>query len=185
MSKMRTKTWLWIGCFILLYGCEKNDPPRTSGEVTITTERFLEGSTYTINGFSFEQGKVINYNPETSKKMPDLVVLAAGTLEEIEAILDMPGNVQVKPLMALAGEYEDWTIAEGFFNNYKQISDSLVYTNWINPASINQIWVIKTLEGKYGIIVLKKIEKFFIQTTRYAEVTFKWKFQPDGTKIFD
>ena len=47
---------------IAFSGCEKEENPDTSGEATLTSDRFLEGSTYSIFGFSFEQGKVIKYN---------------------------------------------------------------------------------------------------------------------------
>ncbi len=185
MNRKRTSLWILVGCTILLSGCEKDNTPKTAGEVTITSERVLEGQTYTINGFLFAQGKVINYNPETSTKKPDLVVLAAGDAQEVVAILDMPGNVQQKLLMGLAGEFGDWTSAEEFFNTYTQIPDSLTYSFWINPTLKNQVWVIKTLEGKYGKIVIKNVATYIAQTTRYAEVTFKWAYQPDGSTLFD
>ena len=185
MNKMRTLAWVWIGCFILLYSCEDDNPRPTSGEVTITSELVLEGSTYTFNGFSFELGKVINYNPQSSSTPPDLVVTPDNSGEEILAVLQIFNNVQEKPLMALAGQFADWSSAENFFTNYYQIADSLSYTFWAKPILENQVWIIKILNDRYGKILIKNVETYLNLTTPYAEITFKWKFQPDGTKIFD
>ncbi len=185
---MKKIVWFWIGCFILVTGCDEDGSTPTTGEVTITSERILEGQTYTINGFLFSEGKVINYNLETSTKKPDLVVLAGVddiNPEVIVAILDIPGNVQQNQLMALAGEFDDLNSAEDFFTNYKQISDTLTYSYWANPTLENQVWVIKTIEGKYGKIVVKNVDSYLQQTTRYAEVTFKWAYQPNGSTLFE
>jgi len=185
MSKIRIIIWLWICCFISLGSCEDDNKPRTSGEVTITSELILEGSTYSFNGFSFELGKVISYNPQSSKMPPDIVVLPDNSGEEIIAFLEVLNNVQLKPLIALAGEFADWTSAENFFINYIQIADSLSYTYWAKPTLENQVWIIKTLDGNYGKILIKNVETYLNLTTPYAAVTFKWEYQPDGTRIFD
>lgn len=182
---MKKIAWLWIGCSVLVSGCEEDNPPRTTGEVTITSELILEGATYTFNGFSFELGKVIYYNPQSSQKTPDLVVTPDNSGEEIVAILQIWNNVQEKPLMALTGEFADWNSAEDFFDNYKQIADSLSYTSWANPTLENQVWIVKILSGNYGKILIKNIVTYLSGTKPYAEITFKWVYQPNGTKIFD
>ena len=69
--------------------------------------------------------------------------------------------------------------------NYIQIADSLSYTYWAKPTLENQVWIIKTLDGNYGKILIKNVETYLNLTTPYAAVTFKWEYQPDGTRIFD
>jgi hypothetical protein len=184
-NKINRFAWLSLGFLLLLSGCDGDNSPPTTGEVTITSELILEGSTYTFNGFSFELGKVVYCNPQSCKHAPDLIVIPDNSGEEIIAYLEILNNVQEKPLMALAGEFADWTSAMNFFNNYKQIADSLSYTYWAKPALEYQVWVIKTLKGQYGKIVIKDVVTFLNGTTPYAEITFNWAYQPDGSTLFD
>jgi len=182
---MKKIVWLWIGCFILVTGCDEDGSTPTTGEVTITSELILEGDTYTFNGFSFESGKVVYCNPQSCKHPPDLIVIPDNSGEEMVAYLEILNNVQEKPLMALAGEFADWNSAVDFFDNYKQIADSLTYTYWAKPALEYQIWIVKTLSGKYGKIVIKDVLTYLNGTTPYAEITFKWAYQPNGSTLFD
>jgi hypothetical protein len=182
---MKKIVWFWIGCFLLVAGCDEDSSPPTTGEVTITSELVLEGDTYTFNGFSFELGKVVYCNPQSCKIEPDLIVIPDNSGEEIIAYLEILNNVQEKPLMALAAEFADWNSALDFFNNYNQIADSLSYSFWAKPALEYQVWVVKTLRGKYGKIAIKNVVTYLNGTKPYAEITFKWAYQPDGSTLFD
>ncbi len=185
MSRNKITAWFCLGFLMLVPGCDEDDPPRTTGEVTITSELILEGDTYTFNGFSFESGKVVYCNPQSCKNPPDLIIIPDNSGEELSAYLEVLNNVQNKLLLALAGEFSDWTSTVDFFDNYKQIADSLTYSYWAKPVLEHQIWIVKTLGGKYGKIAVKDVTTYLNGTTPYAEITFKWAYQPNGSTLFD
>ena len=182
------KKTIGFGILVLLIitGCnDENNTTPNSGEATITSELILEGSTYTFNGFSFGQGKVIFYNPASGNMAPDLVVIPDNSGPEIIAILQILNNVQEKQLMSLVAEFEDFSSAENFFNSYSEISDTLSYRVWAKPTLENQIWIIKTLSSNFAKILIKDVLTYLDGTKPYAEVTFKWVYQPDGSMIFN
>lgn len=185
-NRMNRRVWLSLVLLILMSGCgEENESTPTTGEVTITSELILEGDTYTFNGFSFGLGKVVYCNPQSCKNPPDLIVIPDNSAEEIIAYLEVLNNVQEKPLLALAGEFPDWSSSVDFFDNYKQIADSLTYTYWAKPALENQVWIVKTLSGQYGKIAIKEVLTYLNGTKPYAETTFRWAYQPNGSTLFD
>ena len=49
MNKINIIVTILLGFSFI--GCDEDNPTPTSGEVTITSELLLEGSTYTFNGF--------------------------------------------------------------------------------------------------------------------------------------
>jgi len=182
---MKRFIWLLLGCISLITCCDEDNPTPTSGEVTITSELILEGSTYTFNGFSFEKGKVVSYNPQSTATPPDLIVTPHNSVDEVVAVLQILNNVQEKHLLGLAGEFEEWSSAKEFFMNYTQIADSVSFAVWAKPTLKNQVWIVKTLSENYGKILIKDMQAYLNLTTPYAEITFQWAYQPDGTRVFD
>lgn len=186
MNSANRTVWFSLVLLMLMPACgDENGSTPTTGEVTITSELILEGDTYTFNGFSFEMGKVVYCNPQSCKNPPDLIVIPDNSGEEIIAYLEILNNVQQKPLLALAGAFQDWNGTVDFFDTYKQIADSLTYTYWAKPALTNQVWIVKTLSGNYGKIAIKEVLTYLNGTKPYAEITFKWAYQPNGSTLFD
>ena len=164
-------------------GCKKNDDSvKNSGEATINSELILEGDTYTFNGFSFKLGKVISYNPQTSKTAPDLILRKDDSGPEIIAYLEIWNNSPQKQLFGFLGGFNDLSSAEDSFNNYKQVSDSLSFHVWAKPILENQVWIIKTLDDHYAKILTLNVKT---PVDSFAETTFKWVYQPDGSNEFD
>ena len=158
-------------------GCEKEENSDTSGEATLTSDRFLEGSTYSIYGFSFEQGEVIKYNPAGEGIIPDFFIMPvteAGGLVT-GALLDSPNQ---NKSFSLTAEFNDSSLALQYFNSYKNIIDSN-YVSLANPLKKNQVWTFCTAANKFGKILIKDVKAFVKNTENYAETTFLWEFQPE------
>jgi len=165
--------------FFAFSGCEKEENPDTSGEATLTSDRFLEGLTYSIYGFSFEQGEVIKYNPAGEGIIPDFFILpvtGTGTGEQpTGALLDSPNQ---NKSFSLTAEFSDSLLALQYFNYYKNIIDSN-YVSLANPLEKNQVWTFRTSANKFGKILIKDVKAFVKDTKNYAETTFLWEYQPE------
>ena len=148
----------------------------------MTSDRILEGSAYTIQGFSFEKGEVVLYNPESTKTIPDLFVLplAASQGNVTGTFFDSPN---VYSSFVLVGSFSDAGEALYFFNNYMEASDTS-FTELASPLQINQVWLFKTNSEKFAKLLIKDVQYYLKDITPFAEVKFKWVFQPDGSKQF-
>ncbi len=164
-------------------GCEKEEGPDTSGEATLTSDRILEGSTYSIYGFSFEQGKMIKYNPAGEGIIPDFFILPkTGTGGQINgALLDSPNQ---NKSFSLTAEFSDSLLALQYFEQYKNVIDSN-YVFLADPLNENQIWTFRTRDNKFCKILIKEMKAFVKNSENYAETTFLWEFQPDGSMEFE
>lgn len=163
-------------------GCEKEEGPDNSGEATLTSDRILEGSTYSIYGFSFEQGKMIKYNPAGEGIIPDFFILPkTGTGGQITgALLDSPNQ---NKSFSLTAEFSDSLLALQYFGQYKNVIDSN-YVFLADPLNGNQIWTFRTRDNKFGKILIKEVKAFVKDNKDYAETTFLWEYQPDGSMVF-
>ena len=168
--------------FFAFSGCEKEESPDTSGEATLTSVRFLEGSTYSIYGFSFEQGKVIKYNPAGEGMIPDFFILPkTGTGgQPTGALLDSPNQ---NKSFSLTAEFSDSSLALQYFEQYKNVIDSN-YVFLADPLNESQVWTFCTRDNKFGKILIKEVKAFVKDTENYAETTFLWEYQPDGSLEF-
>lgn len=174
---------LTVLIFFLTAGCEKEESPATSGEATLSSERFLEGSTYSIYGFSFEQGKVIKYNPSGGGSIPDFFILPKSNTEgdPTGALLDTPNQ---NKSFSLTAEMNDSLSALQFFNEYKNVIDSN-YFYLADPLEKNQVWTYQTSSGKFGKILIEEVKEFVKDNQNYAETTFRWNYQPNGSLVFN
>jgi hypothetical protein len=167
---------------VLFSSCDKKNKIKTSGEDKLNSEKVLEGSTYSIPGFSFESGSVVLYNPAASQNIPDIFALPSS---------DAQGNVtgayfdsqNINESFALVGEFSTSDSALSFFNDYKQV-DANSFVFLAKPVLKNQVWVFKTRNEKYAKILILDVQAYLKNTEPFAEVTFKWVYQPDGSKTF-
>jgi len=175
-------TWLvFILCFT---GCKKDEPSIiTSGTATLTSTRILEGSTYSYFGFSFEKGGVSKYNPETSTEWPDIVIIPIRepSGDVTGAFLDSPN---IDNSFNLTAEFDDETSATDFFNNYKTV-DVTNFLKLAKPILKYQVWTFKTGNKLFAKILITDVQAYIKVSTPYAETTFKWVYQPDGSNEFD
>ena len=165
-------------------GCKKDEPSIiTSGTATLTSTRFREGSTYSYYGFSFEKGGVSKYNPETSTEWPDIVIIPIQepSGDVTGAFLDSPN---IDNSFNLTAEFDDETRATDFFNNYKTV-DVTNFLKLAKPILKYQVWTFKTGKKLFAKLLITDVQAYIKVSTPYAETTFKWVYQPDGSNEFD
>lgn len=160
---------------ILVAGsCKKDDTPATSGVVTIDNTRTL-GQTYYVYGFLFSSAKKVS-TLDTPK--PDITIDSDGT-----NLLFMTDNL--KDSFYNAGEYPDALSAETAFDNLK--SATVAEASWeglASPLKVNQIWIYRTGQDTYAKIRIISLIGELRSGVNYAECTFDWEYQPDGTLTF-
>lgn len=164
---------------LLLFGCNDKNKTKTSGEATLNSELILEGQTYSVPGFSFESGSVVLYNPAGGQTIPDFFALPEVQGNIYSAYFDTQNTF---PSFAKVGEFSTIGEAQDFFNNYKEV-DVNSYIDYANPVLENQVWVFKTRNEKYAKLLIIKVNAYLKDTEPFAEVNFKWAYQPDGSKI--
>ncbi|MQY78812.1 MAG: hypothetical protein GH151_06410 [Bacteroidetes bacterium] len=166
-------------------GCKKDEPSIiTSGTATLTSTLVLEGSTYSYYGFSFEKGDVLKYNPELSDEWPDIVIrpITEPSGDVTGAYLDSPNIIENS--FNLTAEFENETSATDFFNNYKTV-DVTNFLKLAKPILKYQVWTFKTSKKLFAKLLIVDVQTDLKINTPYAETTFKWLYQPDGSNEFD
>lgn len=79
--------------------------------------------------------------------------------------------------------------AKSAFEKFAEIPDTTPLQHLALPVIKNQVWAVKTQKNKYARILLSrtlaKIDSSNLASpTPYAEATFKWVCQPDGSRQF-
>ena len=170
---------------IFINGCDNSvepTPPKTSGENTINSKVV----NLKTNGFSFSQGGLIEY-PNSQNINPDMLLLVQITAEnEIVGVFLAPPNNQ--PSFRLLAQLNNADSANNYFLELSDVPDT-IYNLLAIPIKENQIWSVKTQDAKYAKILIMHTEAYLdssIQNspTPYGEATFKWKYQPDGSRKF-
>ena len=166
---------------ILLYfvsGCKKDedDPAPRSGTVTI--DNSLKGdqfSGYYAFGFSFVLGNKISTieNPP-----PDITIDNGSAFDNLIFVND--NNI---PSFFKAGEYADAASAGQAF---KALTSATV-TQWSGigqSVKPNQVWLYRSDNEKYAKLLVISTKAEQRSDRDYAECTFEWDYQPDGTLTF-
>jgi len=167
-----------ISAIVFLSACNKEATVRTSGTDTIDNLRYQTIS-YHVYGFSFSQAKLV----ATPKH--DIVI------DLIHAV-----GVPLRPALQAnnfhssffkAGEYDTEDEAKEVFDNLKTITAmaAIAWSDMADPVAPNQIWLYRSNDEKFTKIRIvevknEKKEQFF----DYAECTFQWVHQPDGSLTF-
>lgn len=160
--------------FLLPGSCKKDETPATNGTATIDNTTKL-AQTYYVFGFLFSEAKKVSTLDDPP---PDITVDSDGTNLLLQAN-------NLKNSFYKAGEYNDATAASTAYNNLK--SATVSESSWegiANAIKENQVWIYRSGTIHYA--------KFWITSTKtqpgqvkpYAECTFEWEYQPDGTLTF-
>ena len=182
MNKIIITTLLLL--ILLINSCDSSiEPtPKTSGEITINSK--VEN--LKSKGFSFSQGGLIEY-PNTQNIKPDFLLLVHMTIEEpIAGVFLSPPNNQ--PTFRLLIQLEAADSANKYFSELSEVPDTIY--DWLAlPLKENQIWAVKTQDNKYAKILILNTKAYMdssIQSspTPYGEATFKWNYQPNGSRNF-
>jgi hypothetical protein len=158
----------------ILQGCTKKESTPTSGIETLDNTLYGTGPYY-ANGFIFNQAKKASTldNPE-----PDITIDNDGTL--LNLILQ---TNNYKDSFYKVGEYADASLAEQAFISLTSYSvpQWLVWGYQIKP---NQIWLFRTANEHYAKIRIISTISEIRNNRDYAECTFQWVYQPDGSSTF-
>jgi hypothetical protein len=160
--------------FLMQVSCNKDDTPETAGTVTINNTRTL-GQTYYVYGFLFSAAKIVSTleNPP-----PDITIDSDGTNLLLQA--NNLNNSFYK-----AGEYNDASSAETAYDNLK--SATVSQSEWEGlayPLKAHQIWIYRSGTSHYAKFRIISTISEIRSGKDYAECTFEWEYQPDGTLTF-
>ena len=165
--------------FFALTGCKKNDYPRHSGTMTINNEAVDKN--YSVYGFYVPTGKkVLNLNSQQ-----DVIIIQPDfDVDTTVRKLYLTSN-NIYNSFYRFGQYTDDAAASLAFKNLISFTDPQ-WTAMGDSVKANQIWLFKTFDEKYAklriisTLTRKQPDKPF----PYAECTFEWVYQPDGSLTF-
>jgi len=161
----------------VLSGCKKDVTPGTSGTVTINNNGGFnqQFQTYFVHGFLFSKAKLVSTLDTPS---PDITIDNDGTL----ANLILQTN-NFKNSFYKVGEYPDEAAAQQAFNRLTS-ANIPQWVVWADSLKVNQVWLYKSGTDHYAKIrIVNTVSKDSIPKN-YAECTFEWVFQPDGSLTF-
>jgi len=168
---------------VFITSCSKDgNEPDYEGEIILSSEKVKMGEIYNTVGFSFEKEKNVPY-PITTDVIPDLVVTHLIDLDDnVIVTFTSPKNQEafyLNQTFSSANEAKIW------FDNYSEAPES-GYLPLADSVQINQVWTIQTIDKKYAKLLIKKIVLMSDNpVANYVNVTVDYKYQPDGTRIFD
>jgi hypothetical protein len=154
--------------------CKKDKIPDTSGIVTIDNTTQL-AQTYYVYGFLFSEAKKVS-TLETPP--PDITVDNNGT-----NLFLQQNNLRYS--FYNAGEYTDAASAETAYNNLT--SATVPETDWVglaDPLKTNQVWIYRSGTTHYAKFRIISTIAEVRSGRNYAECTFEWEYQPNGTLTF-
>ncbi|MDX9726852.1 MAG: hypothetical protein RBT38_10740 [Bacteroidales bacterium] len=155
------------------FSCSRDDDPERSGIATIDNIR--SPGTYAVIGFLFSEGKKVS---KLDKPEPDITIDSDGT-----KLLFMTNNF--KNSFYKEGEYNDAAAALAAFNALTSpVVPSEAWTGLASPLAENQIWIYRSGLDTYAKIRIISLIAEIRDGRDYAECTFEWEYQPDGTLTF-
>jgi hypothetical protein len=170
--------YILVFSFLVLNSCKKDETPATSGTATIDNTTTL-GQTYYVYGFLFSEAKKV-----ATLNDPVDVLTISPEVNINNEIVRITFNVNTfRECFFLFGEYSDASSASLAFNNLTSFTTPL----WIDPpveVKLNQIWLFRTSQNKYAKIRVVNTVAEKRNNVAYAECSFEWEYQPDGTLTF-
>ncbi len=176
MRKISAVLAILIG---ICFSCEKKEDPKYSGEFILSSELLQSGQSYSYYGFSFEDGQVKVYPPGTSIQS-DLAAIHLIFNQDISVTLQ---NSNIVDAFHKNGDFASTDAAEAFFNGYSEVT-AQGFQPQAENVEVNQVWTVQTTAKKFAKIWIKDIQARTGSISDYVEITIKYQFQPDGTKIF-
>jgi len=179
---MRNTIFIVLLFSLLLSSCKKNNgtDTDTSGTATIDNNLTLDPKlqTYVNYGFLFSEAKLVS---NVGAPKPDITISNDGTLNNLII------QAKINSRFYKAGEYINANLAIQAFNNLTSVSVPQ-WEDWAFSIKPNQVWIFETADEHYAKIrIIETISEIRSQPElnwKWAECTFEWVYQPDGTLTF-
>jgi hypothetical protein len=179
---MKRAGFVILFVLISMSACKKEDDVRYSGTMTIDNVLTLVNNSYYIGyGFSVPTGQKVS----TLNNPPDVI----NVLEDHDVSFNVRkiflSSNNFMDSFYKYGQYNDAAAASLAFNNLTAFTASS-WTELADSILANQIWIFRTSDDKYAKIWIISTfsEKRDDMPLPYAECTFEWVFQPNGTQLF-
>jgi hypothetical protein len=174
---MNRRFYIILLLFLLPAACKDPDlriDPDTSGIATIDNTLYGTGPYYAI-GFNFAGAFKVSSMATTK---PDITL----DYDEGSGIFFFQTNSGINGFH-LAGEYPDPALAKEAFDNLISFNVSN-WELWANPLKVNQVWIYRSADEHYAKIRIISLSAEDLDPKDYAECTFEWVYQPDGSLTF-
>jgi hypothetical protein len=171
---MGKAVYILLPLLLICHSCKKNDI-QASGTITIDNTLTFDQTTqsYFGYGFLFSKAELVSTldNPG-----PDITVDSDGTNVFFQA-------ENYKNSFYMVAEFDDAASAEQAFSN---MTAPVVNTwaEWANPVNQNQIWIYRSDSEHYAKLRIISIVSEVRDSRDFAECTFEWVYQPDGSLTF-
>lgn len=174
----------FLSLIILIYSCDSTGPKIEDNSNVITLNSKSKG-------FSFALGKLIPYSipgSDSSKIITDIQIFATVSGTTILGVHISSPDTFVTSFL-LVREFTQSDSSLNFFNLLSEVPDSN-YSLSADPVKVNQIWAIKTSENNFAKILILKTDAYEYSPAPgfrgyYAEVQFRWKYQSNGSRVFN
>jgi len=169
------KCWLFLT--LLIFSCKKEDTPAFKGSFTISTNKYISGSTYYTKGYSFEDNRFVDIfiNTTGADIIPVDSLNNSGDKKGI--LLSVPGYNPYG--FYLNARHADLTSASAFFTNYIN-----VHFPSFNPLTYSlqpfDVYTLKTANDNYVKFLVKDVR---IQSD-YSEADIQYVIGNNGSDIF-
>jgi hypothetical protein len=159
----------------MMPSCRKNDVIPTSGTAIINNKLIFDNNrqTYIGYGFLFPKAELVSI---LSNPGPDITIDSDGTNLSFQAD-------NLKDSFFKVGDYPDAAKASEEFGKLTAPS-VLQWTGMAYPVKPNQIWIYRSGDEHFAKIRVISIISEVRENRDYAECTFEWQYQPDGTLTF-
>lgn len=174
---MKRGVLILLALVLILPGCTKKEPIRTSGIDTIDNITYF-ATTYYNFAFSFSGANLVSTN------------ITHGWDISIFVFTDIVGTPRLtlqadnlKPSFFKVDDFPDEATAKTAFDNLKTVSVSQ-WLDMADPIGANQVWIYRSGTDTYTKIRIVSTINETRQSIPYGECTFQWVYQPDGTTTF-
>jgi hypothetical protein len=166
--------------FILLtftlfaYSCKREHTIPTTGTATLNNILTYNSTqqAYFAYGFLFSKAELVS----TIGNSPDITVDSDGTNLFLQAS-------NLKNSFHKYGEYSDDASAIQAFKNLDEVNVTQ-WLEWASSIKPNQVWIYRSGSEHYAKIRIISIIAEVRDNRDYAECTFEWVYQPDGSLTF-
>jgi hypothetical protein len=165
---------------IIISGCKKDYKPQLSGTITIDNLLTLSGTgAYYALGFSVPDGKKVS---TLNDPLNVISILADADINDNVRKIFF-ATISLRNSFYMFGQYPDAASASLAFKNLTSFTDR-PWTEIGDSVKTNQIWLYRTSSDRYAKIRVTNTVGEKRNNKAYAECTFEWVYQPDGSLTF-